>query len=377
MELISSIIKKEKILIFHPALAPYRVDFFNAINEAFKASFYFNLTNVLDQKFDQESLKKKCTFNFRYLLNGFELFGRSFRSGIVTIIRKENPDIILCSEYGQVTLIVFLYRFFFRGKYKLYTLSDDSIENSKSRKVFRALLRNIISKNINGVIFPSKEVCNWYNKNISSKTKTLELPIIHNDELFRNELTESLPIANKNIKKYNFEGKKIILFVGRMVKVKNLAFLINAVAKLNTSDWVLVMVGDGILLDDIKNQAIHLNILDKIHFVGRKEGIELLSWYNIAKIFVLPSTYEPFGAVVNEALLAGCKVLCSEIAGASSLINENNGKLFSPYVEKELLTSIEISLTEVESLEYIINKIKGNLMPFTFKEKIDRLIIEL
>lgn len=369
--------KKNRILIFHPALAPYRVDFFNALYEAFDASFYFNLPNVIDQNFDQKTLKKKCKFKLDYLPIGFELFGRSFRSGIVSIIRKENPNIILCSEYGPVTFIVFLYKFLFRKNFKLYTMSDDSIENSKSRKGFRALLRNIISKNIMGVIFPSKEVCNWYNKNISSKTKTLELPIIHSDELFRNELTESLSIANKNIKKYNFEGKKIILFVGRMVKVKNLSFLINVVAKLNTSDWVLVMVGDGILMDDLKNQAKNLNISDKIHFVGRKEGVELYSWYTIAQIFVLPSTYEAFGAVVNEALLGGCKVLCSESAGASTLINISNGKIFNPYNEMDLLVCLEDALEKANIITNGFCELRKSRMPFTFKDKLEALFENL
>lgn len=146
MELISNIIKKKKILIFHPALAPYRVDFFNALYEAFDASFYFNLPNVIDQNFDQKELKKKCKFKPNYIPIGFELFGRSFRLGIVSKIRKEDPEIILCSEYGPVTFIVFLYKFLFRKNFKLYTMSDDSIENSKLRIGFRALFRNIISR---------------------------------------------------------------------------------------------------------------------------------------------------------------------------------------------------------------------------------------
>ena len=56
-----------KVLVFHPALAPYRVDFFNALNNYFEASFYFSLKNVNDQKFDQENLKSLCNFNCNYI----------------------------------------------------------------------------------------------------------------------------------------------------------------------------------------------------------------------------------------------------------------------------------------------------------------------
>lgn len=366
-----------KVLVFHPALAPYRVDFFNALNDEFDAAFYFNLPNVADQKFDQEMLTKKCNFKLNFIQNGFEFFGRSFRFGIIGILQKEKPDIILCSEYGPVTIIVVLYKIFSRKKNILYTISDDSIGNSIDRKGLRAFLRDKISAKCTGVIFPSNEVCNWFKSNISNKIKVLELPIIHNDKVFRAELAISLEVANRNISNYNLKGKKLILFVGRLVEVKNLSLLIHAVKTLKSSDWTLVIVGDGILKEELTKLTLSLNILDKIHFVGRKEGVELISWYSLANIFVLPSVYEPFGAVVNEALLGGCKVLCSKLAGASSLINENNGALFNPYNKNELVKLLEDSLDEIDCTASYISKNRDSKMPFTFKEKIEALINNL
>ena len=367
---------KKKILIFHPALAPYRVDFFNAIDTEFNAIFYFCLPNVPDQSFNQDELKRKCTFNVNYLKSGVDIKGRTFRFGIISLIIKEKPDIILCDEYGPVTVVVFLYRYFFKSKFKLYTISDDSIDNSKSRKGLRAIFRNVISKNIDGVLFPSADVCDWYNENISKKTKTIELPIIHNDEVFRRNLSNSLKIANENLDKYDLKKKKIILYVGRLVEVKNLEFLIGAVSGFKLSDWALVIVGDGMLMDELKESAKNLQITDKVIFIGRKEGAELVSWYTIADLFVLPSIHEPYGAVVNEALLGGCKVLCSELAGASSLINKNNGKTFNPYSIEELT----IYLTEyLNEMTFVNDKVflRDSLMPFTFLEKINKCINDL
>src|SRR5690606_6699404 len=167
---------KQTILIFHPALAPYRVDFFNALHRAFDAHFFFNLMNVNDQKFDQEDLKSKSEFSCNYLQNGFEFRGRSFRTGAISAIKRYKPDIILCSEYSPLTCLVFAYVKLFRKNIRFYTISDDSIDNSIERKGARKLLRNIISKNSNGVLFTSAAVCNWYKENVSEKTKTLELP---------------------------------------------------------------------------------------------------------------------------------------------------------------------------------------------------------
>jgi glycosyltransferase involved in cell wall biosynthesis len=367
---------KNKILIFHPALAPYRVDFFNGFSEYFDTVLYFNHRNVTDQKFNQELLISLCTFKINYLDNGFEFFGRSIRFGISSIIKKENPDIIICSEYSFITILTFLYKFFYNKKYKIYILSDDSIDNSIDRNGLRKFLRNNISKRVEGIIFPSEKVCNWYKKEVSNKPKTLILPIIHNDKIFRKELALSLNKANQYIKQYNLYDKKVILFVGRLVEVKNIPILIKAFTKLEGFDVVLVIVGEGPLFDHLKDMVKTSNISKKVIFTGRKEGVDLVSWYAIAQLFVLPSTYEPFGAVVNEALLAGCEVLCSEKAGASSLMNLTNGHLFNPNNEKELVLHLINSLKDLKPISIENLKLRKSKMPFTFSEKIQELMIE-
>jgi glycosyltransferase involved in cell wall biosynthesis len=63
---------------------------------------------------------------------------------------------------------------------------------------------------------------------------------------------------------------------------------------------------------------------------GRYEPKELLAWYHCASGFILPSYYEPFGAVINEALIFGLPVFCSQFAGASFLLNSGEDFLFNP-----------------------------------------------
>jgi glycosyltransferase involved in cell wall biosynthesis len=365
------------LIFFHPALAPYRIDCFNAMNQHFVARFYFNYPNVQDQKFDQEYLRKQIEFEPIYLEKGFNIAGRSFRLGILSILRNEKPNILICSEFGQITLGSFLYYLISGRKFKMYTICDDSITNAKERKGLRAFFRNIISKNIDGVIYASREVGKWNIQNVSNRIKPLELPIIHRDQTFRTKLKESLPIAKKYIKKYGLDGKKIVLFVGRLVEVKNIPTLLNSFIKANTENTVLVIVGSGPLETELKQIVTDRDIQDKVVFPGRLEGDELHAWFALAHLFVLSSTYEQFGAVVNEALLAGSLVLCSNKAGAVTLINERNGDSFNPYDEDELTEKMEKILNSIDVLSYEELSIRKNNMPFTFDEKIDRLISNL
>jgi len=367
---------KTKLLVFHPALAPYRIDFFNGLNRYFNAKFFFSLDNVKDQKFNQEKLLNLINFSFNLLNRGFELKNRSIRFGIWKILKNENPEIVFCSEYSQITLSVIFYKHFVNPRLKVFIMSDDSIDLSIKRKGLRKYIRNISSKYITGIIFPSNRICNWYKENITSKPKTLELPIVHDNEIFRNMLFEALPISENYIKEYGLQGKKIFLFVGRLVALKNLDFLIKSFSESKTKNEKLIIVGEGVEYIKLLNLVKELKLEQFCVFTGRLEGEKLLAWYNIAQCFILPSYKERFGAVVNEALLAGCKVLCSNLAGASELINTMNGHIFDPKDKIIFTNLLKETGSEIIKIELPI-KLKPDLMPFTLNEKIDRLILNL
>ncbi len=369
--------KKKKLLVFHTAIAPYRTDFFNALDGAFDATFYFCHENVPDQKFDQYAIREELSFVPRYLTAGFNFFDRSFRFGVIREIITIKPEIVISSEYSQITLLVFLYKILTKQEYKHYILSDDSLDISRSRKGYKALLRKLLSKKCNGVILPSQEVCQWFNDNISSKIKTVAFPIIHDEGQFRSHLNHCLHVAKQNLKKFNLNKKKVILFVGRLEEVKNLSLLLKAISKLTSDDFLAVIVGGGSLEKSLKDVSRKLNIENKVIFTGRKEGEELYSWYMLAHIFVLPSTFEPFGAVVNEALISGCSVICSEKAGASILINKRNGVLFNPHNEDDLVLKLRKFLENTKPLNETGVSLRASKMPFTFRDKIQDFIPRL
>ncbi|MFC3880949.1 glycosyltransferase [Algoriphagus namhaensis] len=366
-----------KLLLLHPSLAPYRVDFFNFINSTFDSKFYFYYNNVLDQNFDQQYLTSQISFRQYFLNNGFRIFNRTIRFGVFPVISDYRPNIIICSEFGQVTLLAYIYYWISNKKFKLYTICDDSLANAVERKGLRLFVRNFLLKRIDGVIFASQEVCEWHRLNFVSNMKMLNFPIIHEDQAFRSKIRSSLDVANTYLTKYNLFGKKIILFTGRLVEVKNIFFLVKAFSKSNNDNSVLIIVGDGPLKQDLVTLVDDLKLVDKVLFMGRLEGKPLYAWYSIAHLFILPSTFERFGAVVNEALLGGCSVLCSNKAGAITLLNGLNGADFDPYNEIELISLINMFIiNDFYDLHSTI-QLRPSLMPFTFKEKIIKLLKDL
>lgn len=368
---------KKRAVIFHPAIAPYRIDFFNSLNETFDASFYFEFEDALEQSFDKEKMRQRLAFIPMFLRPGF-CGVKNLRLDVWKILSLNFFDIALISEYNLLGLLVLLYKSLFRRKMKIYTICDDNVDMVKSVGIIKKLTRFILLNFIDGIILADKKAFDWYGSNLSYKAKYFYFPIIQSEEKFRKSLEASLPRSRQILKENLLQGKKIILFVGRLVEVKNISLLLNCYAQmdLEVKDTLLIIVGEGTLENTLRKQAEDLNISDSVFFVGKKEGEELMAFYNLGAIFVLPSIYEPFGAVVNEALLAGCYTLCSSCAGASCLIQEDkNGNCFSVDDSEELVARLRHALALVEPLDEDL-MLKENRMLLNYEEQYCRLVYE-
>lgn len=90
------------------------------------------------------------------------------------------------------------------------------------------------------------------------------------------------------------------------------------------------MIGDGLLRCSLESEIKKLNLENKVHILGMKPQTEIPMFMCHSDIFILPSVYDGWGAVVNEALQAGCFVICSDAAGASDLLLQDDrlGKVF-------------------------------------------------
>ena len=99
-------------------------------------------------------------------------------------------------------------------------------------------------------------------------------------------------------------------------------------------------------------------------------------WYNIANYLILSSYTEAFGAVTNEALLAGCKGIISINAGSNCLIKEGiNGYIFNPSNIPELATKM-VSAT-IEYVPPTFKELRESQMLIKYKDLRDELINRL
>ena len=111
------------------------------------------------------------------------------------------------------------------------------------------------------------------------------------------------------------EGKRIVLFMGRIHPKKGCDILVQAFAQVFSSrpDWHLLMVGPDQLgwQAELEQMAGMLGISHRITWTGPRMGNAKWGPLAAAEVFVLPSHQENFGIAVAEALACGCPVLIS------------------------------------------------------------------
>ena len=123
-------------------------------------------------------------------------------------------------------------------------------------------------------------------------------------------------------RRFAMDNEKIILFMGRLVYEKGVQHLIAAMPKIleHYHDAKLVIAGTGGMLEELKREAENLGISNKVYFAGYLKGKDVAKMYKAADISVFPSTYEPFGIVALEAMLAEVPVVVSDIGGLNEIV---------------------------------------------------------
>lgn len=367
-------LKTKKLLVFHPIIAPYRIDLFNTLSKKYEMKFCMFQRNLKSQKFDYKNISKHFNFQPIILEQFYKIPFFKIRKEIFSTIRKFDPDIILVSECGYVSIAAVIYKKIFGKHYKIISIIDDSYDMLTNNNQFskkHELAEKILIPFFDNIINVEPRVTSFFQEKYK---KGIYFPIIQDEQKIRSIYEQVLPISEKYINQYHLKDKKVILFVGRLVKLKNIHTLIQVFKELNLPNTNLVIVGNGEEEEKLKKLADNNS---NIIFTGRLEGETLYAWYNIAEIFILPSTQEAFGAVTNEALIGGCFALISNKAGSNCLIeNGINGYTFNPYETQEFAKTIKESIKKIPLRKYPLT-VRENKMQHSFSQYIDELLYQI
>lgn len=301
----------------------YKLNLYNEISKKLKIKVIFissnsNIRNADffngEIKFDHQFLTKK---NYE-LRNKLSIFFK-----LLFILNKNGFKKIVFSgwETIEANLLSFLFK-----KNNNSIVIESSIKESNLHGLQGFIKKTLINRC--SLAFPSGILQKEILDTIGFKGK---IHMTHGVGLLNNSFDYR---SNKK----NFERK--FIYVGRLSKEKNIKYLIDA---FNINKLSLTIVGAGPeehYLKSIANSNINFS-----GYVNNKELYNLLSLHDI---FILPSTSEPWGLVIEEALSCGLPVLVSENIGCQFdlVINLDTGLVFP--------------LNDLRKLNDIINKMIDN-----------------
>ncbi|MBC8306453.1 MAG: glycosyltransferase family 4 protein [Pelagibacterales bacterium] len=174
------------------------------------------------------------------------------------------------------------------------------------------------------------------------------LPMVINVDEFRGAI-------RKREKQFEF------LYVGRIEPHKNIRHLLETFKKTfsDVDDASLKIVGDGSELSTLEKEFSN----SKIKFTAKLFENDLKQAYKNASIFVLPSLFEPWGLVVNEAMAEGLPVISSKYVGANHdlLEGKETGLIFDPEINGDLEAQMKRIYTD-DSYYHAASKNAFNLL---------------
>lgn len=356
-------------LFFRTNVAPYRIDTYNALHDELDFELYFLYDYDPSQSYDMGKLYEQCTFT-PHICKSVNILKHKYKfvREVGKLIKQNDPDIIIVPEFKILCLQILMYKWIHRSRFKVISMCDDSydmVSNDHDFSLLHKLARKLAVPRLDDLLLVDSKVVVWYKEHFG---KGIWLPIIRDDRKESKNYERVIPISTQLQERFELKGQRVLLYVGRLVAVKNIKRVIESLNHCKEA-FTFVIVGSGEEKESLRSAAT--NCTHKVIFAGRYEGDEVRAWYNLADVFILPSTKEAYGAVTNEALLAGCRCAISNRCGSTCLIDQSNGLTFDPMDVNSIAGTLDSLFSGVEAANSICRK--NNLMSFSFKDTINCL----
>lgn len=360
------ILKRLAVITTHPI--QYNSPWFKLLNERGKIQlkvFYTWGETVLQNKFDP-GFDKTIEWDIP-LLDGYEYhfvknistdpgshhFNGIDNPGLMNEIEQWNPDSILVIGWSFKSHLKLLRHF--KGKIRLLFRGDSNLLDEPAgfslKKMVRRIFLRWVYHHIDMALYVGTANKGYYLAHGLKNDQLVFAPHAIDNDRFR-----KVPLSNERAAHGIPPAAVVFIFTGKFEIKKAPLLLLDAFIQLPNGHAHLLMVGDGILEDEIKEKVRQqpVTVSSRIHFLPFQNQLSMPAIYSLGDVLVLPSQGpgETWGLSVNEAMACSKPVLVSDKCGcATDLVKEGlNGYIFSSGDRDELVKKLELILSNRSKL---------------------------
>ncbi|KQM12087.1 hypothetical protein AOA80_04570 [Methanomassiliicoccales archaeon RumEn M1] len=266
---------------------------------------------------------------------------------IIKVLLKDEYDIVILSGMSDLTSMIAACLCKIKGVRAL-VYSEGTKDGQSTLGRLLGPWEMFLLKSTSGMILPGSSSKQFYVERGMEEERIFIAPDAVDNDHYVSEL-KKWACAKVEIKKdFGLEDSVTLLFVGQLIHRKGVDTLIQAYhqAKAERSDLHLVIVGDGPEKGNLQKYCEEHKISD-VHFLGWIDEDSKSQAYIVADVFVLPTRFDVWGLVINEAMCFKLPIIASTKAGASQdlVIDGVNGYRVPPnnvsLLKEAILKTIE------------------------------------
>ncbi len=311
---------KLSVLLLHNTAAPYRLPLFQALAR------YFDLEVAFCQMYKDDRLWQvdlaNYDFHYHILSNKLVRLGRKailFNYNLVPWLLSRSYDVYVLGHGPGMLLSLLTTMLAARLKRRPVVLWSGTVwRPGQSRlpnwlsRLKRMTLRTVLYR------WPAAYIA--YGQRAAEYLRDLGVPsrriftgtqVVWPDQMAKPTLSKA---------DLGLEGHKVVLCLSYLVKRKGIQYLIEAFHALGRDDTILVIAGDGPYRRNLKEQA---SSTSNIVFAGYVEGEVKASYYAAADVFILPTLFDPWPNVINEAMYFGLPIVTTNMANCPEVLGDN------------------------------------------------------
>lgn len=289
-----------------------------------------------------------------------------FQKGLVSMIRKTSPEVMLSDGFFQWTYAPLWVRMFNTRNIKHIMCYERTPHTERNAGILRTLYRKLVSGWIDGIDCNGSLTAS-YVRNTLKYRKPLAFGHMTAETEGVSERVDCVTLAQTEDIRKRFQLTGLtFLYLGQLIQRKGIMELLDAWVTADLEDATLMLVGDGCQKEEIIN-FINLHHLTNVKVVGSVNYDDLGPYYKVADCFIIPTLEDNWSLVVPEAMAAGLPVACSVYNGCyPELVHPENGWTFDPMDNRgtaDTLRKISDERARLKDMGRISKQIVANHTP--------------